>query len=35
MMSNFLGALMALLFGGAPNHMELKPIPVRMRARRR
>jgi hypothetical protein len=32
---DFLRALIAFLFGGSPNHLELKPIPVRVRTRRR
>jgi hypothetical protein len=35
MIRDFLDALIALLFGRGPNHMELKPIPVRVRARQR
>jgi hypothetical protein len=31
---DFLGALIAFLFGSAPNRLELKPIPVRVRRRR-
>jgi hypothetical protein len=31
---DFLGALLAFLFGWTPNRLELKPIPVRVRRRR-
>jgi hypothetical protein len=35
MKSDFLNALIAFLLGWSPNQLELKPIPVRVRARRR
>jgi hypothetical protein len=32
---DFLSAFFAFLFGRLPNQLELKPIPVRVRTRRR
>jgi len=32
---DFLSALIAFVFGWRPNQLELKPIPVRVRTRRR
>jgi hypothetical protein len=32
---DFMNALLAFLFGKAPNQLELKPIAVRVRTRRR